>query len=180
MTLAISIAAAITVAVTAKLLYLMFLSGKKLTRANMFGRLMSSVEPAGRAFVQGWREQNWRYLFIAYPSMLATMGLVSLVLYWFMPALDRADTFGDKLRYCLLVFGVGVSASLTLSLVLILLVYFIISLVGAWWRQDDSIDAAPLPDAPVVAASSVHSAATPESAPVAAAEKDGEKAVFGK
>lgn len=138
MTLAISLAAAVTVAVTAKLLYLMFLSGKRLTGASMFGRLVSSVEPAARAFAQGWREQSWRYLFIAYPSMLITMGLVSLFLYWLMPALDKADTLGDKLRYCFLVFGVGVSASLVLSLFLILLVYFIISLVGAWWRRDDA------------------------------------------
>lgn len=132
----ITIAAAVTIAVTAKLMYLSFLSGRTITNATLFGRFVSRIEPARRAFVQGWRERSWRYMLIAYPCMIATMGLVSLLLYWLMPALDKADTFADKLRYCLLVFGVGVSASILLSLILILLVYFVISLIGAWWRPE--------------------------------------------
>lgn len=134
MTVTISIAAAVTVAVTAALIKLLFLSGKTLTNATFFGRLVSRIEPARQAFVDGWRRQSWRYLFICYPSIIVTMAGVSYLLYWLMPALDKTDTIGDMLRYCLLVFAVGVSASLTLTFVLIILVYYLISLVRGWVR----------------------------------------------
>lgn len=133
MTLSIAIAAGITVAVTGKLIYLLFLSGKTLSNATFFGRLVSRIEPARQAFVAGWKEQSGRYQFIAYSCIILTMALVSMLLYWLMPALDKVDDFGDKLRYCLLVFGVGVSTSLTMSFILIMLVYFLISVIGGWW-----------------------------------------------
>lgn len=136
MSLSITIAAAVTIAVTARLMYLFFLSGRTLTNATFFGRLVSRTEAARRAFVRGWREQSWRYRLIAYPSMLLSMGLVSLLLNWLMLGLDITPTFSDKLRYCLLVFGVGVTASLLLSLLIILGVFFVIALIGAWWRPE--------------------------------------------
>ena len=134
MTLSITIAAIVTAAVTFKLMYLIFLSGKTITNATLFGRFVSRIDPARRAFVTGWRTQNWRYIFIAYPSMIVTTSLVSTLLYWMMPVLDNSGSFSDKLRYCLMIFGVGVSVSLTVSLILILLVYFVISLVDGWWN----------------------------------------------
>lgn len=136
MTLSISIAAAITVAVTAALIKLLFLSGKTLTNATFFGRLVSRIEPARQAFVEGWRQQSWGYIFIAYPAIIATMALVSLLLYWLMPPLDKADSVGDMLRYCLLVFAVGVSSSLTISFLLIMLVYYLASLVKGWLNPE--------------------------------------------
>lgn len=136
MTISISIAAAITVAVTAALIKLLFLSGKSLTNATFFGRLVSRIEPARQAFVEGWRQQSWSYLFVAYPCILATMAVVSLLLYWLMPALDKTDTLDDMLRYCLLVFAVGVSASLFLSFILMMLVYYLASLVRGWFTPE--------------------------------------------
>ena len=131
----ITIAAGITIAVTAKFMYLLFLSGKTLTNATLFGRFVSRIEPARRAFVNGWKRQSWRYLFIAYPCMLLSMAVVSLLLNWIMPAMDKTPTLSDKIRFCLLVFGVGVSASLVLALVLILLTYFCLSLLRTKWGQ---------------------------------------------
>lgn len=136
MALAISIAAAITVAVTAKLMHLIFLSGKTISNASLTGRLLAKTEAARQAFVAGWRAQNWRYLLITYPCLLVTMGAVSLLLYWMMPALGNHQSFADMFRYCLMVFGVGVSASLVLSLILVLLVYFVVTLLGTRWKPD--------------------------------------------
>lgn len=137
----IYIAAIVTITVTAKLMHLAFLSGKTLSNATLFGRFVSRIDPARQAFVNGWKTHSWRYLFIAYPSMAISMALVSLVLKWMMPTLDSVQDLGDKARFCLLVFGVGVPASITLAFVLILLVYFLISL---WqeWRMPDGDDGA--------------------------------------
>jgi hypothetical protein len=132
MNITISIAAAVTVAVTGKLIYLLFLSGRTLSSATLFGRLVSRIEPARRAFVSGWKTQNARYQVIAYASIIVTMACVSILLYWLMPALDRADSFGDKLRFCLLVFSVGVSSSLVGSFTLMMLVYYIITTLNGW------------------------------------------------
>lgn len=136
MSVYVTIAAAITIAVTAKLMYLIFLSGKTITNATLFGRLIARIDPARRAFVSGWRKQDWRYQGKAWPCMLISMGLVSLLLKWMMPAMENAQTVGDKLRYCLLVFGIGVSASITLSFFLIMLVYYGVSVLKAWWRPE--------------------------------------------
>ena len=136
MTLAISIAAAVTVAVTAKLAHILFLSGKTVTNATFFGRFVARTEMARRAFADGWRRQTLRYHLVAYPCILVGMGLVSLLLYWMMPALGNRDTYTDMLRYCLLVFAVGISASLVLILILMLLVYFVVCLIGAWWNPE--------------------------------------------
>lgn len=135
--MAVTIAAAVTAAVTAKLIYLLLLSGKNITNATFFGRMVSRTEEARQAFVDGWRKRDWRYLFIAYPCIIVTMALVTGFLYWMMPAVMNSDAFADKLRYCLLVFGVGVSASLALSTAAIFIVYFIITMVGGWWRKRD-------------------------------------------
>lgn len=138
MTAYVSIAAFFTVTVTAVLIKFLFFSGRTLTNATFFGRLVSRIDPARRAFADGWRKQSWGYLIIAYPCVLATITLVSLLLYWLMPALDKTDGVADKLRYCLLVFGVGVSASLTLSLGLIILVYYLLLLAKEWWRPESA------------------------------------------
>ncbi len=136
MTLFVTIAAAVTVAVTAALIRLLFFSGKTLTNASFFGRLVSRIEPARQAFVAGWRQQSWSYLFIAYPAIIVTMALVSYLLYWLMPPVERADSVGDMLRYCLLVFSVGVSSSLVISFLLIILVYYLISVFKAWFSPE--------------------------------------------
>ncbi len=136
--MAVTIAAAVTVAVTAKLIYLLLLSGKSITNATFFGRMVSRTEEARQAFVEGWRRRDWRYQLIAYPCIILTMALVSGFLYWMMPAVVNSNTFADKLRYCLLVFGVGVSASLVLSTAAIFLVYFVITMAGSWWRKRDA------------------------------------------
>lgn len=136
MNITVSIAAAVTVAVTGKLIYLLFLSGKTLTNATLFGRLVSRIEPARQAFAAGWRTQNGRYQFIAYSSIIVSMAVVSMLLYWLMPALDRTDSLGDKVRFCLLVLSVGVSTSLTLSFLLIMLIYFMISVVSGWLGRE--------------------------------------------
>lgn len=140
MTWAISIAAAITVAVTAKLVHIFFLSGKTITNATFFGRVVSRTELARRAFVDGWRNQRLRYLFVAYPCILVSMGLVSLFLYWMMPALGNRDTFSDMLRYCLLVFSVGISASVVLTFALIMFVYLCITWLKAWWNANGTAE----------------------------------------
>ena len=150
MPLYITIAAAVTVAVTAKLMYLLFLSGRTITNATLFGRVVSRIEPARQAFVRGWRKRGFRYQLVAYPCMLASIGLVSLFLRWMMPALENTQNVSDKIRYCLLVFGIGVSATLTIAFLLIMLMYFLASLVEGLWRPgatgtvlDESADAAP-------------------------------------
>lgn len=137
MSLYVTIAAAITIAVTAKLMYLIFLSGRTITNATLFGRLIARIDPARRAFVAGWRSQSWRYQCKVWPCMLLSMGLVSLLLKWMMPAMENAQTFSDKIRYCLLVFGIGMPTSITLSFLLIMLVYYAAaSVVEAWWRPE--------------------------------------------
>ena len=145
MTWVISITAAITVAVTARLIHLLFLSGKTITNASFFGRFVSRTETARQAFTDGWRQKTWRYLVIAYPCILASIGLASLFVYWMMPTLGNRDGFGDMVRYSLLVFGVGVSTSLLLTFVLIFLVYFVACLVKAWWNPDPNGVASPSP-----------------------------------
>lgn len=140
MPLYIVIAAAVTIAVTAKFMHLVFLSGKTITNHTFFGRLVSRIEPARRAFVDGWRRRSWRYLFVAWPCMLFSMALVSLLLKWMMPALDNAQTFGDKIRYSLLVFSVGVSASLSLAFVLVMLAYYCGTVIKFWWQADGAKD----------------------------------------
>lgn len=133
MPLYIVIAAAVTAAVTAKLMQLVFLSGRTLTNATMFGRLVAGIEPARRAFVAGWRTRGWRYQCVVWPCMLISTALVTLLLRWMMPALDNAQTLSDKIRYSLLVFGVGASASIGLALALVLAVYYLGSLLRRKW-----------------------------------------------
>ena len=155
MNLTISIAAGITVAVTGKLIYLLFLSGQTLTNASLFGRLVSRIEPARQAFVAGWRRQDARYQVIAYACIIVTMAFVSIMLYWLMPALDRTDSFGDKVRFCLLVLGVGVSSSLTMSFLMIMGVYYAISVVNGWLGRDSSREKPEEPASPAQPAAPV-------------------------
>lgn len=147
MKLAISIAAAVTIAVALRTVQLLFLSGKTITEASLFGRFVARTEMARRDFVAGWRAQNWRYLLVAYPCILVGAGLVSLLLYWMLPPLDKFDSLGDAARYCVLLFGVGVSASVLTTFCLIFLVFFSRSAFAAWWRGKDA-GKAPPPSAP--------------------------------
>jgi hypothetical protein len=154
MNLTVSIAAAVTVAVTARMVHLLFLSGKTITGAGIFGRFVARTEQARVDFVDGWRGQGWTYRLIAYPCILASVGVVSLMLYWMLPPLGKFDSLGDVVRYCLLLFGVGVSSSLVAAFILIFAAYFARSVLVAWWqaREDgnagERAEASPPPAAP--------------------------------
>lgn len=134
---AISIAAAVTVAVTARLVHIFFLSGRVITGAGLFGRFVAATERARQAFADGWRGQTWRYRLVAYPCILASVGSVSLILYSALKLLGKFDSFWDVLLFCFFVFGFGVSLSLLLTFALIFGVYFLLTLTGRDKRAED-------------------------------------------
>lgn len=137
MTLAVSIAGAVAVAITARLMYLFFLSGKTFTVKTATGRLMGKLWEALVHFSDNWRAQTFRYKLVAYPCMIVAMGVTSMVIYWLMPVISDAAGFWDKLRYCVMIVVVGVAASMLGAFLLIYFCYLFHLVVAAWWRGDN-------------------------------------------
>ena len=119
----VGIAGAVTVAVTVKLMHALFLNGNRLAQASLTGRFVGRLKPALRDFAHGWRRQDWRYRLIAYPSMILASALVSTFLYWMLPPLELHSDFEGKPKYALLVFFVGMTASILISFLAIFTVY---------------------------------------------------------
>lgn len=135
MTLAVSIAGAIAVAITARLMYMFFLSGRRITNASFIGRIVNALWSSLVNFAEGWRGQSLKYKFIAYPCMLIAMGLTSLLIYWLAPIVSDSAGFWNTLRYCVLIVLVGVSASVIGAFLLIYLLYLLGALIHEWWTK---------------------------------------------
>ncbi len=140
--LAISISGALAVAITARLMYLLFLGGKTISNATFIGRIVARLWTALVNFADGWREQNFGYKIIAYPCMLISIGLVSLLIYWFIPVISNSAGLWDIIRYCALIIFVGVSATMLGAFFLIYCVYLAKLLLGRWWRGENKQTAA--------------------------------------
>ncbi|MDR0361416.1 MAG: hypothetical protein LBJ46_01830 [Planctomycetota bacterium] len=133
MTIAISIAGAITVAVTVRLMYLLFLGGRRINEATAVGRFMDVLRPTAADFAKGWSEQGWRYRLTAYPCLVLTLAGVSALMYWLMPMMQTSLGVWDVVKYCLLIFFVGTAACLAVALILIFGIYFLREVIGQWW-----------------------------------------------
>ncbi len=143
MTLAVSIAGAIAVAITARLMYMFFLSGKRITNASFIGRIVTALWASLQNFAEGWRGQSLKYKFIAYPCMLLSMGLTSLLIYWLTPIVSEAAGFWNTLRYCVLIILVGVSASVIGAFLLIYLIFLLGALIHEWWTKQPDQETMP-------------------------------------
>ena len=143
MTLEISISAAIAIAITARLMYLLYLNGKTISSVSFTGRAVALLRASLFEFTDGWRERKWGYLFIAYPSMLAAMGLTSLGIYAIIPILGHSAGFWDQFRYCVLIILASVPLCLLGAFIIIYGVYLLKVMLRTWWRRKDS---ASLPD----------------------------------
>lgn len=140
MTLAVSIAGAIAVAITARLMYMFFLSGKRITNASFIGRIVNALWSSLVNFAEGWRGQSLKYKFIAYPCMLIAMGLTSLLIYWLAPIVSDSAGFWNTLRYCVLIVLAGVSASVIGAFLLIYLIYLLGALIHEWWTKPSATE----------------------------------------
>ena len=132
------IAGAAAVAITAKLMYVLFLGGKTISNAGFIGKAVGTLRTALVAFANGWSEQSFRYKLVAYPSMLASMGLTSLVIYSLIPVISDAAGFWDKFRYCLLIVLAGVPASTLGAFVIMYGIHLLKAVAIAWWRGGGS------------------------------------------
>ena len=130
MNLTIGAAAAVTAAVTVKLMRTLFLNGGGLADGSLAARFVGRLRPALTDFAGGWRRQDWRYRLIAYPSLIFAAALVSAFLYWMLPAMDSHSDFADKLKFALLVFFAGMTASLLVSFLAIFSVYLGLGLLS--------------------------------------------------
>ena len=137
MTLAIAISGALAVAITAKIMYFLFLGGKTVSNVSFAGRILTKLRVAFIKFADGWREQSFSYKFVAYPSMLVSMGLTSLVIYGLTPVISDITGFWNKFRYCLLIILAGVPASLCGAFVFMYVIYLLKTVASSWWRRED-------------------------------------------
>ena len=135
MTVEISITAAITIAITARLMYLLYLNGKTISSVSITGRAVALLRTALFEFAEGWRDQKWSYLFIAYPSMLFAMGLTSLGIYAIIPVLGHSAGFWDVFRYCLLIVLASVPICLFGAFLIIYGIYLLKLLIRTWWNR---------------------------------------------
>ena len=138
MTLAVTIAGALAVAITAKLMHFLFLGGKAISNASFTGRVMVILRTAFVNLANGWSEQSFRYKLVAYPSMLTSMGLTSLVIYSLIPVINDAASFWDKFRYCALIVLAGVPASTLGAFAIMYGIHLLKAAVRAWWRGKGS------------------------------------------
>lgn len=129
---AASIAGAVTVAVTARLMYLVFLGGRSIREATLTGRFVGAFRAAALRFANAWGEQRWGYKLVAYPCMVLTMGAVSALMYWLMPLMEGSPGAWNAIKYCALIFLAGVPASIAGAFFMIFAVYFAAESFTAW------------------------------------------------
>lgn len=173
MTLALSIAAAIAVAITARLMYLFFLSGKTISNTTLAGRLVGRLWAGLVDFANGWSGQSFRYKLLAYPCMLVAMGLTSLIIYWLIPVINDAAHFGDKLRYCVLIVLAGVPSAMLMAFLLLYGAYLARSSFKAWWRGEGK-ERRKEQDKAKAGAEAAKAEAEPEKPEAAASDADGD------
>ena len=126
--LVISIVGAAAVALTSKLMHMIFLSGRSLSANSYVSRFFRHLVTAVNNFTSGWLQQSRKYKFAAYPCMLISMGLTSFGIYWLVPLMDETGSFWSKAKYIAILMFAGVMFSLLLSLGSLLSLY----LLGAY------------------------------------------------
>lgn len=126
--LVISIVGAAAVALTSKLMHMIFLSGKTLSANSYVSRFFRHLVTAVNNFTSGWLQQSRKYKFAAYPCMVISMGLTSFGIYWLVPLMDETGSFWSKAKYIAILMFSGVMFSLLLSLGSLLSLY----LLGAY------------------------------------------------